>query len=76
MNWVIEGSNSDDSSSWTVLDSRNNITSLDDKSAVQVFSIQKTGGFYRYLRIRQTGNNSSNFSDLRLSALEYFGSIQ
>lgn len=76
MNWVIEGSNSDSSNDWTILDSRNNITSLDDRNAVQSFSIQNPSIFYRYLRIRQTGKNSGGNNYLKISALEYFGSIQ
>ena len=77
MNWVIEGSNSGSSNDWTVLDSRNNITSLDESNAVQIFSIQKTNEFYRHLRIRQTGLNSyGSCYFLEISALEYFGSIQ
>lgn len=76
MNWVIEGSNTDYSYDWTVLDTRNNITSLDDSCASQFFSIQKTDTFYRYLRIRQTGRNSSGYYYLEISALEYFGSVQ
>ena len=76
MNWVIEGSNSGSSNDWTVLDSRNNITSLDESNAVQIFSIQKTNEFYRHLRIRQTGENSRGSYYLEISALEYFGSIQ
>ncbi|KAK8897954.1 hypothetical protein M9Y10_000198 [Tritrichomonas musculus] len=76
MNWVIEGSNSDLSNDWTILDSRNNINSLDESNAVQMFSIQKASQFYRYLRIRQTGPNSYNRHHLEISALEYFGAIQ
>ena len=75
MNWVIEGSNTD-SNDWTILDTRNNVTSLDDRCASQFFSIQKADTFYRYLRIRQTGPNSANYNNLEISALEYFGSIQ
>lgn len=75
MNWVIEGSNYD-SNDWTILDTRNNITSLDDSCASQIFSIQKTDTFYRYLRIRQRGVNSANLYYLQISVLEYFGAIQ
>ncbi|KAK8870903.1 hypothetical protein M9Y10_008815 [Tritrichomonas musculus] len=75
MNWVIEGSNTD-SNDWTILDTRNNVTSLDDSCASQFFSIQKADTFYRYIRIRQTGPNSANHNYLIISALEYFGSIQ
>ena len=79
MSWVIEGSNSDSSNDWTVLDTRNNITTLDDSNACQLFSIQRINVFYRYLRIRQTGKNSYNNGSwyyLQIGALEYFGSIQ
>lgn len=77
-NWVIEGSNSDDERDWKVLDSRENVTILDDGNKSYTFDIQNPLNpeeSYRYLRLRQTGPNTQkgNFYFLTLSALEYFG---
>lgn len=76
-NWCIEGSN--DTNSWTTIDTRSDITSLDDKNAISTFSIEtssRTNQFYRYIRIRQTGVNTYGYYHLTLSALEYFGFIK
>lgn len=77
-NWCIEGSN--DNKSWKVLDERIGDKSLDDTNASNTFEIQKKLGpydFYRYLRIRQTGENTKG-NDYRLIIryLEYFGHIK
>lgn len=61
MNWVIEWSNSDNDEDWTVIDRRNGITDLNNRSVVCNFEIQRQGNekdFYRYLRLRQTGKNA------------------
>lgn len=75
--WVIEGSNSGEED-WKILDTRNNITVLNDKSVTHTFDIQEKlleNEFYRFLRIRQTGKNAGNNYYLGFSALEYFGYI-
>ena len=78
-NWVIEASNSNSESDWNIIDFRNDISSLDGKSITQTFEIQNKlskNESFRYLRIRQTGVNTSNDHFLTLSALEFFGYIQ
>ncbi|KAK8897927.1 hypothetical protein M9Y10_000160 [Tritrichomonas musculus] len=77
-NWVIEGSNTggESESEWTVLDSHQNDETLKGTSFSHTFDINKSEGseeFYRYLRIRQTGNDSNGENYLTLSALEFFG---
>lgn len=75
--WVIEGSNSDQSNDWTILDSRENITyDFHEGCDVKSFSIRKDSQFYKYLRFRQTGKNNEFNNHLVLLALEFFGSIQ
>lgn len=74
--WVIEGSN--DQNNWIVLDYRNNIDKLNNKSAFSTFKINEyysKNDFYRFLRLRQTGPNTAGNHQLCLSSLEYFGSI-
>jgi hypothetical protein len=78
LEWTISGSN--DGNSWTIVDDQKTqvlngkyITKLfecGDKSSVSSFS-----PFYRYLRLTQTGKNSSKNDHLDLSNIEFFGSI-
>lgn len=78
-NWVIEGSNTGKNGDWKTLDTRNDVSVLDDKNASYTFNIKTTldkNEFFRYLRIRITGPDTGNYYHLVLSALEYFGSIQ
>ena len=77
-NWVIEGSNtgSDIQSEWTVLDTRQNDSYLNKNKDIHTYSItnnQNEKKYFRYLRIRITGKDSSNWYHLTLSCLEYFG---
>ena len=81
-NWVIEGSNTSSENGWKILDIRSNITSLDDSSAKDVFYIQtklSDNEYFRYLRLRITGETTNpriKCYYIKLSALEFFGSIQ
>ena len=77
-NWVIEGTNvdSDNDEDWQQLDSRQNDTFLNNANVVHTYDISegKTNKeFFRYLRIRQTGVDSSSNCHLTVSALELFG---
>lgn len=77
-NWVIEGSNSRRNDEWEILDERNDVTILDDKNAEFTFTINPPldeNEFYRYLRIRQTGDNTEGNDHMALSALEFYGLI-
>lgn len=73
--WVIEGSNTDSESDWTILDVRNNYNGIGGMNVCYAFEMKEQTEFYRYLRIRQTGKNSSNSDYLCLSGLEYFGRL-
>ena len=69
--WVIEGSN--DGGSWEELDSRNT-QDLNGNSITKTYDCQSMRSkSYRYLRLRQTGKNSSGWDYLRLSEIEFFG---
>lgn len=77
-NWVIEGSNSGEDEDWKILDSRNNVSILDDSNVIHTFEIKNhlnDDESFRFLRLRQTGPNTQNgnYYFLTLSALEYFG---
>lgn len=77
-NWTIEGSNTNKNNDWKVLDSRKDITCLDDSYAMSTFDITtllEPNEFFRYLRLKITGFNTDNKNYLFLSALEFFGSL-
>lgn len=72
-NWVIEGSN--DSKNWYLLDKR--ITkALCQNYVTETFqcSLKKSNG-YRFIRLRQTGQNSNFLNYLMISSIEFFGKL-
>ena len=77
-NWVIEVSN--DGKTWTEIDRHENDSSLNDKLIVATFSVQKKQKeFYKFVRIRQTGNSWDkryNHFYFGISYIEFFGNIQ
>lgn len=79
MNFVIEGSNTDQENDWIILDTQNNISYFNSPNSVQTFQIQmklKENECFRYLRLRQTGpNTGGSLLYLAISALEYFGDL-
>lgn len=70
--WVFEGSN--DMTSWTTLDSRTADTSIGQNTWGK-FSASASV-YYRYLRIRATGTDSSFTSYLTLGEVEFYGDVQ
>lgn len=77
-NWAIEGSNSNKPNDWKVLDSRSDISCLDDANAMNTFDITaklEPDECFQYLRLRITGVNTDNKHFIFLSALEFFGSL-
>ncbi|KAK8839380.1 hypothetical protein M9Y10_032317 [Tritrichomonas musculus] len=74
-NWVIEGSNTDEESDWKILDKKESDDTIHGQNSCYTFNINKQDEYYRYLRIRQTGKNSSGYDHLICSGLEYFGKI-
>lgn len=74
--WNIEASN--DENEWTILDSHTNDPTINECFKVYTFNIklsEESEKFYRYIRIRQTGKNSSGNDYLAFSAIEFFGTI-
>jgi hypothetical protein len=70
MNWIIEGSQ--DGHEWIEVDRRNDCRELLGKSRSQTFPTSRTG-YFRQIRLRQTGQNSSGYHFLTVSAFELFG---
>lgn len=58
-NWVIEGSNTDKESEWDILDKSDNDETIYGIKSCYTINIKLQDKYYRYLRIRQTGKNSS-----------------
>lgn len=76
--WVIEGSNSGLDNDWKILDSRENVTELDERDATSTYKIKpelNNKESYRFLRLRQTGVNTAGNNYLSIAALEFFGSV-
>ena len=70
-NWKLQGSNN--GSTWDDLDTRISDTSLNAANVFAFFSVPGVTTFYRYLRILQTGVNSSGSNTLTLSEWEFYG---
>jgi hypothetical protein len=68
--WILEGSL--DSESWVEIDHHTNDSSLDNQEAIATFPISSSSD-YQYIRLRQTGVNSSNHHHLILNAIEFYG---
>jgi hypothetical protein len=75
LEWAIQGSM--DGHLWTDLD-RRNTQELNDNYVMKVFSCDATLSsphFYRFIRLLQTGKNSSGANNLMLGNFECFGSM-
>jgi hypothetical protein len=73
--WEIEGSN--DCSTWKSLDGRN-AKDLCGNYLVKTYGCSRVNRreFFRFIRIRQTGKNSSNYHHLTLCNIEFFGKVK
>lgn len=74
-NWKLEGSL--DGSNWEVLKNHENDTKLCRplKHFTATWSIDREVGAFRYFRIVQTGENSSNKYGINLSGIELYGAL-
>jgi hypothetical protein len=75
LQWSLAGSN--DERSWTTLDQRNT-QDLNGDNRVKSFdckSLQSSTSSFRFLRLTQTGANSSDANYLLLANLEFFGVV-
>ena len=77
-NFVIEVSNN--GKDWKEIDRQSNCSQLNKNKAEVIFSIkQKTDDFYRFVRLRQTGNSwycGSGCYYFYLYYIEFFGKIR
>jgi hypothetical protein len=73
LRWKLEGSN--DGDSWTLLDQRNT-QDLNGSRVVKSYECEPSqSAVYRFVRLTQTGPNSSNDRHLMLSNIEFFGAL-
>jgi hypothetical protein len=70
--WILEGSN--DCESWVEIDHHTNDSSLNSQGAIATFPISSSSD-YRYIRLRQTGVNSSGDHRLMVNAIEFYGTL-
>ena len=70
--WVIECSNDRESDNWDKVDDRNT-DDLVGPGRIRTYQVQRTGTFYRYVRMRQTGKTSHDTDILALTNIEIFG---
>jgi hypothetical protein len=71
-NWKVEGSN--DKFNYTLIDSRNNETSLCQNNSESSFQCQPSQPF-SFIRLTQTGKNHVNHDYLTLSFIDFSGKI-
>ena len=73
LSWVIEVS--DDGSTWEVVDERTT-QDLNGNYIEKTYECSKRSDrFVRFVRLRQTGKNSSGIDSLYLSEIEFFGKL-
>jgi hypothetical protein len=75
LEWTISGSN--DGKDWTILDEQNT-QDLNGNYVTKMFCCGDSSSvsqFYRYIRLTQTGKNSSGHDHLMLANIEFFGSM-
>jgi hypothetical protein len=72
LSWALEGSA--DGAEWACIDARST-DALNGNGRVATFAVARPpgAGFHRYVRLRQTGRNSSNNDHLLLNRVDFFG---
>jgi serine/threonine protein kinase len=70
--WVLEASN--DGAAWTEIDRRAVVTQLNHPSNRCCFKTKVTGEFV-FIKLRQTGPNSSGMNILNLTGIEFYGDL-
>jgi hypothetical protein len=72
-NWKLQGSNND--STWIDLDTQLNNATITQNTWFYG-DVREVNQFYRYVRILQTGANSSGDTFLTLGQIEFYGDLQ
>ena len=72
--WKIECENSQNE--WLLLDSHDNVTIFNRRGAEEFFPLPAPSPYSRRIKLTQTARNTMGYNNLRLSGLEFFGSLQ
>ena len=72
-NWVIEGSN--DRSTWTEIDRKENNYDLNGRNYQKYYPISQLTDEFQFIRIRNIGKNHANNNYLMLTNFEFYGEI-
>ena len=72
--WRLEGS--EDGLHWTALRSHANDSALTGVNGTASWAVEGTARAFRYLRVLQTGQNSSNYNYLQVNGLEVYGVVE
>ncbi|MES1908206.1 MAG: hypothetical protein MHM6MM_001184 [Cercozoa sp. M6MM] len=76
-NFVLEGSNTARDTEWVILSKHTNARELDGIGSIAAWKTNKNSdAFFRFFRLRQTGENSNQHSFLALSSIEFFGAVK
>lgn len=78
-NWVFEVSNDGSFDDWIVVDRRDNDATLNGSNIIHNFELnQKKAGFYRYVRLRQTGDSwySYDHKTIGFPLIEFYGKLK
>ena len=70
--WEIEGS--DDNVQWTIIDKKTKVKTLCGPGKIGIFTCDPSKK-YKYIRIKQNGENNAGQHSFVLSHVEFFGSI-
>ena len=80
-NWVLEGTNAIgtfdtagiNAATWTAIDTRTNDATMTAVNQYYTLTANGSNARYRYLRLRQTGLNSTSANYLTLGEIEFYG---
>ena len=73
-NWIIEGSK--DEKKWQILDTQRECNYLNGSNLVHSFQISnQTDDSFKYIRMRLIGKSWRGEKTLRISSLEFFGTL-
>lgn len=73
-NWVVEGSN--DSNEWEIIDEQKENSDLRGRNLVHTYHVHnKNDNSFKFIRIRQTGQNWYNNYYFGLNCIEFYGQI-
>jgi hypothetical protein len=75
--WVIEGRDEENEQcEWRIIEQLADVNSFESIGRTAYFKLAENSPYYRIFRIRHTQTNRMGLNNLRLSQIEFFGSLQ